>query len=367
MGAVASELTQAAGDMDVLFRVERGLGWITLSRPRVINALTPGMVRRIDAQLVAWADDDRVAGVVVTGAGERGLCAGGDIVTIYRDTQAGRRDAALEFWRDEYVMNARIAAYPKPYLAVMTGIVMGGGVGVSAHGSIRVVTETTGIAMPETGIGFCPDVGGTWLLSRAPGELGTHLALTGSRAGAGDALACGLADHYLPSGRIPALLAALSADSIATAAAELSEAAPASPLRRGQAWIDACYQGDSVPEILGRLAARPEPAAREAAQRIAANSPLAVSVTLRALRRARGLTALRDVLDQDLRAAAAAFGSHDLREGIRAQVIDKDRSPRWSPPDLAGVTADMTGRYFAPLPPGAIALPSEVLAGAARR
>jgi len=302
----------------------------------------------------------------VTGAGERGLCACGDIVSIYRDTLAGRAMSALTFWRDEYVMNARIAEYPKPYLAIMDGIVMGGGVGLSAHGSIRVVTGTTSMAMPETSIGLCPDVGGTWLLARAPGEVGTHLALTGGRAGAGDAIACGLADHYLPGDQVPGFLGALSSDSIGTAAASLAGQAPDSPLLAAREWIDACYRGDSVPEILARLAARPEAAAREAAARIAANSPLAVSVTLRAIRRARALT-LRETLDQDLRASAAAFGSHDLPEGIRAQVIDKDRAPRWSPPDLAGVTPEMVDRYFAPLPPG-IEPPSGVsAAGGPRR
>ncbi len=331
---------------DVLFRVERGLGWITLNRPKAINALDHAMVRHIDAQLIEWAADDRVAGVVITGAGDRGLCAGGDVVAFYNDALAGTR-TSIEFWRDEYALNARIADYPKPYLAVMDGIVMGGGVGISAHGGIRVVTDRTVIAMPEVGIGFAPDVGGTWLLSRAPGELGTHLALTAGRMGAGDAIACGFADHYLPVHRLPAFLDQLDAESIR---ARPAGAAPSAPLQEQRTWIDACYSSDSVVEILARLRAHADPAAHEAADQLAAKSPVAVTVTLRALRRARDLPTLRDVLDQDLRTSTAALSSHDLVEGIRAQVIDKDRNPRWSPATLAEVSTELVDRYFADVP-----------------
>jgi enoyl-CoA hydratase len=346
----------AAGYTDVLFRTDRGLGWITLNRPKAINALDHEMVRRIDGQLATWASDDQVGGVVLTGAGERGLCAGGDIVSIYHDARADCR-TSVEFWRDEYVMNARIASYPKPYLAVMTGIVMGGGVGVSAHGSIRLVTDTTRIAMPETGIGFCPDVGGTWLLSQAPGEIGTHLALTGDQFGAGDAITCGLADHYLGTDRVAAFLSQLSAENISAAAA-LTEDLPASCLKTERDWIDTCYSAGTVPEVLSRLRSRPELAAQRSADLIAEKSPIAVSVALRALRQARQLPTLQHVLDQDLRIAFAALGSHDLVEGIRAQVIEKDRTPDWSPPTLADVTPAMIDRYFAPLPYGVDAVPT---------
>jgi enoyl-CoA hydratase len=337
------------GYADVLFRAERGLGWITLNRPQAINALTHEMIRRIDAQLAAWADDDRISGVVLDGAGERGLCAGGDIVAIYRDLRDGGGQASLDLWRDEFAMDLRVARFPKPYLAVANGVVLGGGVGLSAHGTIRLVTSTTRMAMPETAIGFCPDVGSTWLLARAPGELGTHLALTGERFSAGDAIACGVADHYLAQERVPDFLARLSAATIGGAAAALAADPPASPLLAERDWIDACYSAGTVPEILARLRERPEPAAGRAAGLLAAQSPVAVSVTLRALRQAARLT-LPEVLDQDLRIVFAAVGSHDLLEGIRAQVIDKDRAPRWSPPSLDAVTDAMVDRYFAPRP-----------------
>lgn len=339
---------------DVLFRVDRGLGWITLNRPKVINALDHEMVRRIEAQLAGWATDDAVAGVVLTGAGDRGLCAGGDIVSIYRDARAGGR-ASVGFWRDEYDLDARVAGYPKPYLAVMAGLVMGGGVGISAHGNLRLVTDTTRMAMPEVGIGFCPDVGGAWLLARAPGELGIHLALTGDQFGPGDAIAVGMADHYLPVERLQPFLDRLTGDTIHDAVEALPQQGPTSPLLQAREWVDACYAADTVAEILQRLRARPEPAATQAAERIDRHSPIAVSVALEAFRRARALPTLRDALDQDLRVSAAALGSADFVEGIRAQVIDKDRAPRWSPATLAEVTPAMIERYFAPVPAGDLA------------
>ncbi len=180
----------------VRVRVEGRTGVLTLNRPKALNALTHSMVGTIAAALDRWERDPEVAAVVLTGAGERGLCAGGDIRSIHEDARAGGQ-ASAAFWRDEYRLNARIARYPKPYVAIMDGIVMGGGVGVAAHGSVRIVTEGSKVAMPETGIGFVPDVGGTYLLALAPGELGTHLALTGAVMGPGDALLCGFADHFV--------------------------------------------------------------------------------------------------------------------------------------------------------------------------
>ncbi|GCD94560.1 3-hydroxyisobutyryl-CoA hydrolase [Embleya hyalina] len=324
------------------------LGRITLNRPRAINALDHPMVRRITVALDEWARDDSVAAVLITGAGERGLCAGGDIRAIRADALEGGH-AAREFWRDEYLLNARIAAYPKPYVAIMDGVVMGGGVGVSAHGDVRVVTERSTVAMPETGIGFVPDVGGTYLLSRAPGELGTHLALTAGAIGAADAILCGLADHFVPSDRLPALLDALAAGDPAGAAARHAEPAPAGVLAERRAWIDACYAADRVEEILDRLLDSGEPAAKEAAEQIAAKSPTALKVTLAALRRARRAESLGAVLDQEYRVSCAAVTTPDLVEGVRAQVVDKDRRPRWSPATLAEVAAADVEAFFAPL------------------
>ncbi|MGW8485922.1 enoyl-CoA hydratase/isomerase family protein [Streptomyces sp. NPDC055886] len=327
--------------------VEGRTGVVTLNRPQALNALTHAMVQAIAAALDRWEHDPEVGAVVITGAGERGLCAGGDIRSIYEDARVGGR-ASAAFWRDEYRLNARIARYPKPYVAVMDGIVMGGGVGVSAHGSVRIVTERSKVAMPETGIGFVPDVGGTYLLALAPGELGTHLALTGAVVGARDALLCGLADHFVPAGELPAFLAALRTEGVPQVLRRYVREAPPGTLDADRAWIDHCYAADSVEQIVERLLASEAPAAGEAAATILGRSPTALKVTLAALRRARELGPLERVLEQEYRVSCAALSSPDLVEGIRAQVIDKDRTPTWSPGTLVEVTDADVARYFAP-------------------
>ncbi|MEU1303748.1 enoyl-CoA hydratase/isomerase family protein [Streptomyces shenzhenensis] len=333
----------------VLLHTEGRAAYITLNRPRALNALNHTMVRRIDAALGAWEHDPAVATVVITGAGERGLCAGGDIRAVHDDARDGDGAAAAAFWRDEYHLNARIACYPKPYVAVMDGIVMGGGVGVSAHGGVRIVTERSRIAMPETGIGFVPDVGGTHLLARAPGELGTHLALTGAQIGAADALSCGLADHYVPSGDLRRLVGELAHAPVRDVLARHEQPAPLGELAGWRGWIDGCYGAGTVEEIVERLLAHGDPAAKEAAETLLAKSPTALKVTLTALRRARRLGSLERVLDQEYRVSCAALSTPDLVEGIRAQIIDKDRRPRWSPATLAEVTDADVERFFAPL------------------
>ncbi|MFF2654542.1 enoyl-CoA hydratase/isomerase family protein [Streptomyces sp. NPDC058045] len=332
----------------VLVRREGRAGFLVLNRPRVLNALTPEMVALVDRALAAWEHDDGVRVVVLSGAGERGLCAGGDIRAIHDDALAGGT-ASADFWRAEYRLNSRIAHYSKPYVALMDGMVMGGGVGVSAHGGVRVVTERSRVAMPETGIGFVPDVGGTWLLSRAPGHLGTHLALTGAQAGAGDALLCGLADHHVPSAALPELVADLAARPLREALASHELPPPAGDLADRRHWIDACYDAPTVEEIVRRLEAYGDPAAKEAAETLLGRSPTMLKVTLAALRRARQLPTLESVLDQEYRVSCRALTAPDLVEGIRAQVIDKDRTPHWTPRTLPEVTEADVERYFAPL------------------
>ncbi|MFF1695000.1 enoyl-CoA hydratase/isomerase family protein [Streptomyces sp. NPDC058257] len=342
-------MTTAANDeAPVLLHTEGRAGHITLNRPRAINALNHAMVRLMDDALCAYERDDDIATVVLTGKGARGLCAGGDIRSIHDDVRAGGGPASVAFWRDEYRLNARIARFPKPYVAVMDGIVMGGGVGVSAHGGVRIVTERSRIAMPETGIGFVPDVGGTYLLTRTPGELGTHLALTGSAVGAGDALLCGLADHYVPSERLPEFTAALADTPASDAVAEYAATAPEGELAAHREWIDACYAADTVEEIVDRLYAFGDRAAKETAETIIGKSPTSLKVTLASLRRARALASLEQVLDQEYRVSATAIGAPDLVEGIRAQVVDKDRDPHWSPAELSRVTDADVARHFAP-------------------
>ncbi|WP_330333719.1 enoyl-CoA hydratase/isomerase family protein [Streptomyces sp. NBC_00536] len=339
---------EADEDNTVLVTTEGRTGRITLNRPRALNSLTRPMVLRMTAALSAWENDPEITQVLITGSGERGLCAGGDIRAIHADARAGGT-ASADFWRDEYRLNARIARYPKPYVALMDGIVMGGGVGVSAHGSVRIVTERSRVAMPETGIGFVPDVGGTHLLARAPGELGTHLALTGSAVGAADALLCGLADHFVPAVRLADLAAALAAEPVADVLPRYAGPAPEGDLARQREWIDHCYAAGTVEAIVDRLSRHGDPAAKETAETILSKSPTALKVTLAAVRRARALGLLERVLEQEFRVSCAALSSPDLVEGIRAQVIDKDRTPHWSPADLALVRDEDVERYFAPL------------------
>ena len=351
--------TTGTPEATVLLRVDGTLARATLNRPRAINALDHDMVRVLATALTAWEKDERVAVVLLDGAGERGLCAGGDIRAIRSSALNGDRGAA-DFWRDEYHLNAQIARYPKPYVAFMDGVVMGGGVGLSAHGAVRVVTERSKVGMPETTIGFVPDVGGTYLLSRAPGETGTHLALTGSPVGAADAVYTGMADHYVPAERLPDLVAALSEASteadVAEAVGRFAEIAPAGSLESQRQWIDSCYSADTAEEIVARLRGHGAPEAAEAADTIEAKSPTAVKTTLAALRRARDLTTLEEVLEQEYRVSTAALNWPDLVEGIRAQVIDKDRDPKWAPAVLTEVTDADVARAFEPAPGGPVGL-----------
>ncbi|TFI21168.1 enoyl-CoA hydratase/isomerase family protein [Streptomyces sp. 4R-3d] len=337
-------------DETVRVRREGRVGRLTLNRPHALNALTHAMVSRVDAALTAWEHDPSLRTVVIDGAGDRGLCAGGDIRAIYEDARTGGATSPA-FWRDEYRLNARIARYPKPYVALMDGIVMGGGVGVSAHGDVRIVTERSRVAMPETGIGLVPDVGGTYLLARSPGELGTHLALTGAAVGPADALLCGLADHFVPSGQLPALVAELASTDTPVAVRRHATTPPDGELAADREWIDACYAADSVEEIVDRLFASGHQKGKQTAETILTRSPTALKATLAAVRRARRAGTLEEVLTAEYRASCAALRTPDLVEGIRAQVIDKDRTPRWSPAELGQVTAADVD-HFSAVPPG---------------
>ncbi len=334
---------------DVETRVEGHAGRITLNRPQALNALTQPMCEAIDAALVSWAEDPAVALVIIDGAGGRALCAGGDIRLLYEAARTGDLAVPAAFFGAEYRMNARIAAFPKPYVAFMDGVVMGGGVGVSAHGNYRVVTERTLLAMPETGIGLFPDVGATWLLSRKL-PFGLHLALTGARIGAADAILAGLADYYVSSAALPGLTARLGAcETKAAVVACLDEAAeppPPAAVGTDRAWMDDCYRHSTVELILAAMHASEHPSARQAAAEIAGKSPSSLKVTLRALREAEGMTDLDQALAQELVLAVSCMRSHDFVEGVRAAVIDKDRAPRWDPPTLEGVSEALVDSYF---------------------
>lgn len=329
-------------------RVEKGVGLLTLNRPKAINSLTYDMIAAMSAVLAEWEADDAVRVVVLSGAGERGLCAGGDVVAVH-DSAKIDGVAARRFFRDEYLLNAQIARFPKPYVALMDGIVMGGGVGVGGHANIRIVTDTSKVAMPEVGIGFIPDVGGTYLLSRAPGQLGLHAALTGAPFSGADAIALGFADHYVPHDRLEKFTKAIIDSDIATALTVHGTNAPSSDLLAQRNWIDECYGGESVADIVAALQARGDERARAAADQILTRSPIALSVTLAAVRRARELPSLEAVLTQEYRVSSQSVRSHDLVEGIRAQLVDKDRNPQWVPKTLAEVTKADVEEFFQPV------------------
>lgn len=342
-------MTEEAGEpAEVLTRVDGGIGLITLNRPKAINSLNQNMVDALSAVLTRWENDDAVRAVVLAGAGERGLCAGGDLVPLYHSM---RKDGveARRFWRDEYLLNGQIGRFAKPYVSLMDGIVMGGGVGVSAHGSVRVVTETSKVAMPEVGIGFIPEVGQMYLLSRAPGALGMHAALTGTPFSGADAIALGFADHYVPHSELGAFTRATVADGLDSALSRHAVEPPPSELVAQRDWIDECYGKDSVVDIIAALRGHGAGPADDAANVIATRSPIAVSVAFEGLRRAAKMETLEDVLIQDYRMSSAASRSHDFVEGIRAQIIDKDRNPKWSPATLAEISAADVEAYFAPV------------------
>jgi enoyl-CoA hydratase len=339
-----------AENEDILVSVRNGVGVVTLNRPKAINSLNDVMVHGLQQALTAWENDDDVTAVLLTGAGERGLCAGGDVVALYHSAKADG-SYARKFWWDEYLLNAHIGRYPKPYIALMDGIVMGGGVGVAAHADIRVVTDKTKMGMPEVGIGFIPDVGGTYLLSRTPGLLGLHAALTGAPFTGADAIALGFADHFVPHERLADFAEAIVNDGHQDALNSYAEEPPPSELLAQRDWIDTCYAGDTVVDILDALRRQETEQATAAADLIATRSPIALAVTLTAVRRAAHLKSLEEVLQQEFRVSVASAKSHDFVEGIRAQLVDKDRKPKWSPATLDLVDDTAIDDYFAAADP----------------
>lgn len=317
---------------------------LRLNRPEAINALTHGMIHEINAALDRLERDDSVGAFLLSGEGDRGLCAGGDIRGLY---EAPREDngASMAFWRDEYRLDARIARLSKPFISYMDGLVMGGGIGISAHAAHRIVTERSKIALPECGIGFVPDVGATWLLPRAPGELGTWMGLTGRILGAADAMLVGFADHFVPVEGMPALITDLTAlpaeaghDGVRVCiAAHAKEAGPA-PLAAHQAMIDRVFASDDMATILAALEAEGTDFAAKTLNDIRAKSPTALKLALRLSRLGRSVTTLEAALELEYAACRALVSGPDFYEGIRAQIIDKDRNPKWSPATLDGVS-----------------------------
>jgi enoyl-CoA hydratase len=335
-------------DDEILFERRGAAGIVTLNRPQALNAVTHGMVRALRARLEDWRDDPAVTRVVVTAAGERAFSAGGDLRRLYDLGRAGRHEEALDFWRDEYALNAAIKHYPKPYVALIDGIVMGGGVGVSIHGSHRVAGNRFQFAMPEVGIGFFPDVGATWFLPRLPGELGAYCALTAERLRADDAVAAGVATHRVRSARFADLMDGLtgsvSVDAVLAAFAEPRSEGPVSRLRPA---IDRHFAAATVEDILARLEAGESPAPTMAAT-IRGKAPLSLKIALAQVRRGTHWS-FDDCMRAEFRIVSRIVGGVDFYEGVRAVIIDKDNAPRWRFATLSEVTAVEVDRHFAPL------------------
>ncbi|MGA9825992.1 MAG: 3-hydroxyisobutyryl-CoA hydrolase [Methylocystis sp.] len=326
-------------ETDLLISRIGHLGSIRLNRPKALNSLTLGLVRGFTRALDEFGLDASVHAVLVTGEGERGLCAGGDIRALY-DLPGAERDSFKAFWREEYELNARIASFPKPYVVVMDGVVMGGGVGVSAHGNRRVATERTRLAMPETGIGFIPDVGGSWLLTR-DGGAGVYMALSGASVTAADAIHLGLADLMINSSDIPRLRQSLAeiggAEDVDLVLSDLARAPNEGVLERHKPLLDAAMAHDRVEDIIAALDGCDCEFARRAAREFKQKSPTSLRLTHELLKRASRSESLQSCLVNEFRVACSLLQSHDLFEGIRAAIVDKDRRPRWFPATLAQV------------------------------
>ncbi len=348
---------------DILFERRGAAGIVTLNRPNALNAVTHAMALRLRVQLDRWADDDAVTRIVVTAAGERAFSAGGDIRALYDLGKAGQHDEALQFWRDEYPLNAAIKNYRKPYVALIDGIAMGGGVGVSVHGSHRVAGDRFSFAMPEVGIGFFPDVGATWFLARMPGELGTYCALTGERFGIADAIKSGIATHHVPSARFAALLEGLTgAVSVDAVLAAFSELPGEGLITQHKAAIDRLFAGDLVENIVAALDREAASGggdaewARKTAATIRTKSPLSLKLALAQVRRGKDWD-FDTCMRMEFRIVSRIIHGHDFYEGVRAVIVDKDNQPRWQPATLADVGEAEIECHFAPLGPSELVLP----------
>jgi enoyl-CoA hydratase/carnithine racemase len=335
-------------DADILFERRGKLGLVTLNRPKALNALTHDMALRLERQLDDWRDDDAVAVVAIQGAGDRAFCAGGDIRVLY---DAGRLDGRnnWQFYADEYRLNTKIKRYPKPYVALMDGIVMGGGVGVSVHGSLRIATERTLFAMPETGIGLFPDVGGTWFLPRLPGQAGMWLGLTGSRLRGADTVAAGVCDWLIQSAELPSLLDALAAGEVPAAPSER-------PALEHMDEIDRTFAGDSVEWILTALERSGHDWAARQRVTILAKSPTCTRIAFRQIRAGAGLD-FEDCMRLEYRLARFCMTRPDFYEGVRAVILDKDNAPQWIPATLAEADDAHVAPAFVPLGDEELVLP----------
>jgi enoyl-CoA hydratase len=339
-----------AEQSEILFERRGTAGLVTLNRPQALNAVTLGMVRALTAKLAEWRNDRSVTRILLTAAGGRAFSAGGDIRALYDAGTTGRHAEMLAFYGEEYRLNTIIKHYPKPYVSLIDGIVMGGGVGLSVHGSFRVAGDRYSFAMPEVGIGFFPDVGATYFLPRLPGQTGAYCALTGERIGSADAVAATIATHRVVSARFADLVEALSGEApVGAVLAAFSEPRGPGPLAAHRGAIDRLFQRDRVEDILVALDADGSDFAAAAAKTIRAKSPTALKLALAQVRAGARLS-FQACMQTEFRIVSRVIHGHDFYEGVRAVIVDKDNAPRWRPPTLAEVSDTEIARHFAPLP-----------------
>ena len=333
---------------EILFENRGAVGLITLNRPKALNALTLAMVTAMRAQLAQWADDPAVECVVIRGAGERAFCAGADIRAI-RQSGLDGTSYAVDFFREEYRLNAAIKHYPKPYIALIHGICMGGGMGLSVHGAYRIAGSTAVFAMPETGIGFFPDVGGSYFLGHAPGQIGLYLGLSGERLNARDALYARLVTHWVPSDAWPVLMDALEqGDDPRDVAMELGLRPQNSPLSDRRTKIDRIVGATSVEDMLTLLDRDDKEWSHDLAALMRARSPTSLKLAYSQIRTGSMLD-FDDCMRMEFRIASRILKGQDFYEGVRAVIVDKDNAPRWQPATLAEVCDSEIQAYFAPL------------------
>ena len=341
---------------DIDIRIEGRAGRVTLRRPEALNALTPGMADDIERALDAWALDDDVRLLLLDAEGEKAFCSGGDIADLYRAGLAGNFAHGRRFWRDEYRMNRKMFRFPKPVVSFLQGFVMGGGVGIGCHGSHRIVGDSSRVAMPECGIGLVPDVGGSLILARAPGRLGEYLALTSFRMGPADAIHAGFADYYLPESGWKKLKIDLAASGDPESVDRAAAAVPDGEFESARSWIDSHFAGERLRDILNSLRADNSGRSADALERIKRNSPLSMACSIEMIHRLRGAsTTIEQALELEYRYTWRAMESGDFLEGIRAAIIDKDRSPNWRHA-LDGVAVADVSRMLAPLGENALEL-----------
>lgn len=339
---------QSEVEQDLLVSVVGRVGVITLNRTKALNALSLVMIRGISAALEDWGRCSNIETVVIRTSSRRAFCAGGDL-NVVRKGAVERSGVAEQLWREQHLLNAQIHRYPLPIISVMEGITMGGGVGLGCHARYRVVSDNSVLAMPEVSIGASPDVGACLLFARAPGLVGTHLAMTAGRMSWADALWCGFADYALNEEAISGLLSKLQSLTPSAALDELCirvDVPSRSALAQNRGWIDEAYSADGVPSIVKALATHTNEHAKEAHAAIMRMAPTAILVTYKALQNAKSFSGLEDCLQQDYRVLLRCLESADLNEGIRAMIVDKDKTPRWSPESLEAVSIDDVDRFF---------------------